>query len=722
LSNKNNDHTGLSRTLSLKNALSIGVGTMVGAGIFVFPGIASGEVGTAAMLSFGLAGLIALIVALCTAELATAMPSSGGGYFFVSRTFGSFWGMLTGVSMWIGLIFASSFYLTGFGRYFIEILKEAGMSPGDPSVLLAVGMALLLTLVNFLGTKGVGKLQNTIVLSLTGILMMLFLYGILEITGILGDSRLPKSFSPEGLGPVFGVSALVFTSFLGFVQIATVAGEIKRPQINLPRALIGSVLIVTLLYIVAIFVSNSVLTHDRLGELGETALVEVMRSLVGPWGALITMFAGLLATLSSANASILSSSRAVYALSRDELIPSWISKVHDRFGTPHYALLFVGFPIAGLSVLGRIEILAEVASFLHLIIYGMLCICVIVLKRRKPIWYLPGFKVPGYPLLPAVGMIACFGLIVFMEGLSIILGGSVLLFAVILYLLTARKTKLASPKPPHIEPKLRKPRILIPVSLPQEKSLPLAILKGFTDLEVLLIGYKEVPEQTDPEQFKEEKREDAKEELQEVKKQLEAEDFKVESEIVFTPNISDTLKNIIVKYNCHAMLESKPIRQLKRLLVPLYDQNQISSRLATVIKELITASDLPITLLFLENSKEIQSMKNKAFEQLKQTGIKSDQIKTEEKEVKDITDAVKDITEEDDLVILVEANSKKRESLINKIKNEISEAIECPVLVVLEEKKQEQKKEKEEQDMKKKRKKGENKPESDEKKEKKRNN
>lgn len=430
---------GLSRTLSLTNALSIGVGTMVGAGIFVFPGIASGEAGTAAILSFLVAGVIALIVALCTAELATAMPSSGGGYFFVSRIFGPFLGMLTGISMWLGLVFACSFYLTGFARYFIEILKAIDFSPGDPSVLLAVGMALVLTFVNFLGTKNVGKLQNTIVLSLTGILVLLFLYGILDVAGVLGSQQFPESFAPKGLNPVWGVSALVFTSFLGFVQIATVAGEIKKPQRNLPRALIGSVLIVTVLYIGAIFVSNSILGTDQLGELGETALVEVMRSLVGDWGAVITMFAGLLATLSSANASILSSSRAVYALGRDELLPSWVSKIHNRFETPHYALVLVGVPIALLSILGRIEVLAEVASFLHLMIYGMLCICVLAMRRKKFSWYAPGFKVPLNPFLPVIGMLACFSLIFFMQKLSIILGISALLVSLVFYFIRPKK-------------------------------------------------------------------------------------------------------------------------------------------------------------------------------------------------------------------------------------------------------------------------------------------
>lgn len=199
---------------------------MIGAGIFVFPGIASGQAGPAAILSFTLAGAIALIVALCTAELATAMPASGGGYHFVSRTFGPFWGILIGVGQWMGLVFASSFYLYGFASYLIELIKESGYQPDDPLILIGIVVALILTLINILGTKSAGKLQNSVVLTLTGILTLLFLYGLLQAFGIIEETSLPNPFAPNGLSPVVGVAALIFTSYLGFVQIATVGGKL----------------------------------------------------------------------------------------------------------------------------------------------------------------------------------------------------------------------------------------------------------------------------------------------------------------------------------------------------------------------------------------------------------------------------------------------------------------------------------------------------------------
>jgi len=706
LSNSNQNKSSLARTISLRAAISIGVGIMIGAGIFVFPGIASGQAGPAAMLSFLLAGFIALIVALCTAELATAMPASGGGYYFVSRTFGPFWGMLIGIGQWLGLVFASSFYLYGFASYCIDLLKETGFEPGDPVILIGLVAALLLTAVNILGTKSAGKLQNSIVLVLTGILTLLFIYGLLQALGIIGSAQMPTPFAPKGLSPVLGVSALIFTSYLGFVQIATVGGEIINPQRNLPRALVGSVLIVTALYLLALFVSNSVLSTARLEELGETAIVEVARSLLGNIGALVVLFAGLLATLSSANASILSSSRTIYALSKDRLIPQWVSAVHERFGTPHRALFLVGLPIAGILFVGNLEILAETASLLHLIIYGLICGSVLKLRKRHPIWYVPGFKTPGYPIVPAVGMLAAFGLIFFMQSLSLMLGGAVLLVSALFYLVYGRGKTLASPSPPHIEPALRKPRILIPVSLPQKESIPLAILARFTDLEVLLLGYRELPEQTSPEQYEKEEGEESRQQLEKVKKELEDENFNVKTEIVFTQNVSKAIDNVIIKHDCQALLIVKSISELNRLLIPVYDINQLSKRFATVIFELTSTGKLPATLLFLESSedsensedkekKDISFMKREALSRLKRAGVADDQIRTNAVKVDSISEAVKEESESEDLVILVEANAKERKSFINKIRKEISDKTDCPLLIVLA-KSEEEEKEREE--------------------------
>jgi len=429
----------LERTLGLVPALAIGTGTMVGAGIFVFPGLAAGEAGPAAMLSFAIGAVIALLVALPTSELATAMPESGGGYFFVSRALGPLLGTMVG----LGLVFAYAFYLMGFGHYLSDLVHELGIDLPLSVVGLALGMAILLTGVSITGTENTGDLQNWIVGSLLAILSGFLGHGGLDVLGVFGRSQVPEAFFPYGTMPVFTTAALVFTSYLGFVQIATVAGEIKAPSRNLPRAMIGSVVLVGMLYVLTIFIGTSLLGSAQLAEMGETAVVNVGRSVAGTFGAAALLGGGLLATLSSANASILSASRSIYALSRDDLVPDRVQRINRRYRTPHVALLLAGGPITGLILFGRVEVLAEVASLLHLFMYGLICVALLVLRWSPPRGYAPSFRCPGHPVVPVLGALASFGLVAFMNPLSIGIGGGILLATAGWYLYYARTVTIS---------------------------------------------------------------------------------------------------------------------------------------------------------------------------------------------------------------------------------------------------------------------------------------
>ena len=433
----------LERTLGLVPALAIGTGTMVGAGIFVFPGLAAGRAGPAAMLSFAIGAVIALLVALPTSELATAMPESGGGYFFVSRALGTLLGCMVGIGQWLGLIFASAFYLIGFGHYLSDLVRELGINLPLPVVGLALGMGILLTGVSVTGTENTGDLQNWIVGSLLAILAGFLGHGGLDALGVFGRQQTPEAFFPYGTMPVLTTAALVFTSYLGFVQIATVAGEIKAPSRNLPRSMIGSVLLVGTLYVLTIFISTSLLGSEPLAEMGETAAVNVGRSIAGTFGAAALLGGGLLATLSSANASILSASRSIYALSRDELVPSQVERINRRYRTPHVALLLTGGIIVALILFGRVEVLAEVASLLHLFMYGLICVALLVLRQSPPDGYQPSFRCPGYPVVPVLGALTSFGLVAFMNPLSIAIGGGILLATAGWYLLYARAVTIS---------------------------------------------------------------------------------------------------------------------------------------------------------------------------------------------------------------------------------------------------------------------------------------
>ncbi|WP_433627381.1 APC family permease [Halomicrococcus sp. NG-SE-24] len=428
------DDVELERTIGLVGGLAIGIGTMIGAGIFVFPGLAANNAGLAATLSFAIGGIIALLVALPASELATAMPRSGGGYYFISRGMGTPYGAIVGLGLWLGLVFASAFYLVRLGHYSTAILAEIGVGLSfDPIVVTGLLFGAGLTVLSIGGTENTAKLQNGVVAVLLVVLTGFLTYGTLDAVGVFGGETISEAFFSKGYFPVLTTAALVFTSYLGFAQVATVAGEIEQPGRNLPLAMVGSVLVVTVFYVVTIFVAMSAFGADRLGRFGETAMVEVARDLLGLPGAVAILCAGLLATFSSANASILSASRAVYALSRDALLPRTASTINLRYGTPHVALLAAGGPILVLVATGQVELLAEVASFLHLVMYGLICVAMIVLRRRSPGWYTPSYRMPGYPLLPTLGALASFGLIAFMQPASIGIGIAVMIVSYLWY-------------------------------------------------------------------------------------------------------------------------------------------------------------------------------------------------------------------------------------------------------------------------------------------------
>jgi APA family basic amino acid/polyamine antiporter len=413
----------LERTIGLTGGLAIGVGTMIGAGIFVFPGLAAGDAGLAATLSFAIGGVVALLVALPTSELATAMPRSGGGYYFVSRSLGTGVGAIVGLGLWLGLVFASAFYLVGLGHYLSAMLGQLGVTlPVDPVIVFGLLFGAVLTSLSIVGTENTAALQNLIVGVLLVVLTGFLAFGILDAVGIFGRETAPEAFFSRGYVPVLTTAALVFTSYLGFAQVATVAGEIKQPARNLPLAMVGSVVLVTVFYVATIFVATSTFGPDTLATFGETAMVEVAREFFGVGGAVTLLFAGLLATFSSANASILSASRSVYALSRDALLPRAASRVNLRYGTPHVALGMAGGPILVLVATGQVELLAEVASFLHLVMYALICVALLSLRRRDPGWYEPTFEVPGYPVVPALGAVTSVALIAFMNLASIAIG------------------------------------------------------------------------------------------------------------------------------------------------------------------------------------------------------------------------------------------------------------------------------------------------------------
>lgn len=390
----------LRRELGFWDALTIGAGTMIGAGIFLLAGVALEMSGPAAIFAYLLSGVVCMITASSAAELATGMPTSGGDYFFVSRSLGPAFGAISGVGIWLSLTFAIAFYLYGMGAYLSQFLPLTAFWGAF------IG-GVLLTLLNIIGAKESGRTQVVIVLTLFAILGGFSFLGVFNI-----DTNNFSPFFPFGTEPIFDTTALVFVSFLGFVKIAAVAEEIKDPSKNLPRALIGSVALVTILYVVILLVIGGIFTQATIGAVSDP-LTAAARRMLGNPGVVLIILAGLLATISSANASILASSRINLAMARDSMVPNWLSKIHEKLLTPYRAITLTGVLALLFLLLDSLEDLAKVASVLQLYSYAALNIGCIMLRASNPAWYKPTYRSPGTPWLQLIAAVGCITIIIY---------------------------------------------------------------------------------------------------------------------------------------------------------------------------------------------------------------------------------------------------------------------------------------------------------------------
>ncbi|WP_152042372.1 amino acid permease [Salinigranum salinum] len=427
----------LERTLGFLEAMTLGGGTMIGAGIFILPGIAAQNAGPASSISYAIAGFVALLAALSLSELATGMPIAGGSYHYVNRALGSLFGSVVGWGMWTGLMFASAFYMIGFGQYIVEPVP---FLDGRVFVVLLglLGLALLLG-VNYYGTEESSSLQNVMIGAETAVILVFVAVGVFFI-----DPANLEPFAPTGATGIVATTGIVFISFLGFEIIATVAGEIKNPSRIIPLSMILSVVLVTLLYVLVMLVATGVVTIDVLAA-SPIPVADVIRVYLGPIGAVSIVFAAIIAAISSSNSSVLAASRVIYAMGRDGIVSEWLNASHPRFFTPHRAIVVTGGLIAilvsiGLGVDAIISLLAEAASFSFLVSYSLVHVSLVVFRRADPDEYEPSFRLPTpiYPVVPILGVILSLVVVSQMAPIIVLVGTGIVALGVVWYAVYAR--------------------------------------------------------------------------------------------------------------------------------------------------------------------------------------------------------------------------------------------------------------------------------------------
>lgn len=537
----------LARDVGLFGALAIGLGTMIGAGVFILPSIASAAAGPASIISFVAGGMVSLLAALSLSELCTSMPVTGGSYSYINSSLGGLFGSIAGITMWIGLIFASAFYMLGFGYYMASIFG------GIPVSLAALSMAIFLVFLNVYGVHETERFQSLIVTLLVGLIMVFIVLGIFQI-----DAGRLSPFNPEGWSAVSATIGAIFVSFIGFEVIAVIAEEVENPKRNIPLAMIAAVIIPTVLYALVMLVCIGTLDIGVLAD-STVPVADVSREFMGGIGALGIVVGAVLATVSSANSSILAASRINFAMGRDKVLTGWLNSVHDKFRTPYKSILLTGLIILFLISMGAgVDILARIAGFAYLLTYALVHISLIVVRSINPENYRPSFKTPAYPIVPILGLLGCIGILTQMSSMVLIIGFSIAVVGAFWYAIYCRGrvekhgelTEYV--KKEGLETKEARYRVLVPVAHPrsQRHLLEIAASSASTreSAELIALNVIEVPRQmhlTHSVRYEEERIENQRELLVNARDYVEELGLELETRAVIARSFRSVVGKII---------------------------------------------------------------------------------------------------------------------------------------------------------------------------------
>ncbi len=381
----------LKRELNLLDVFCIASGAMISSGLFVLPGIAHAIAGPAVFVSYLFAGLLAITGMLSQAELVSAMPKAGGTYFYVTRSLGPGVGTVDGILTWFAISLKSAFALIGMSAFTALIINLDVR-------LIAIVLCVLFVGINILGIKEAGRLQVAMV---AGLFVILIFYVVRGLPLMNANNFIP--FAPHGIKAIFSTAGFVFVSYGGLLKVASIAEEVKNPGRTVPLAMILSLLVVGILYMLVVLVTTGVLGAQQLDH-SLTPISDGAAVFLGSKGRIVLSIAAILAFISTANAGIMSAARYPLALSRDGLLPKDLMNINERFKTPHVAILITGlFIILALSL--KLDLLVEVASASLIMTFMFSCFSVIILRESRLQNYQPHFKAPLYPGLQIVGII-----------------------------------------------------------------------------------------------------------------------------------------------------------------------------------------------------------------------------------------------------------------------------------------------------------------------------
>ncbi len=415
------DHR-LKKTLTAWDLTALGIGAIIGTGIFVLIGTAIvGDAhrpgaGPGIILSFVLAGMTCAFAALCYAEFSTMIPVAGSAYTYSYATLGEFLAWITGWNLILEYGVACVAVAIGWSGYFNKLLRLAGIElphwatqpPADGGVanFPAAIIVLLITIVLVIGIKESARVTGVIVCLKLAVILFFIAVGTPAVNAANWTPFLPQGFAGVG-----AAAAIVFFAYIGFDAISTTAEEAKNPQRDLPIGIIASLGICTVLYIAVAAVLTGLVPTAKIDIYAPVA--EALSVVGFKWGAAIVAIGAVAGITSVLVVMMLGQIRVFFAMSRDHLLSPWLSTVHPRYGTPHYATILTGVAVASLAALIPIGDAADMTNIGTLFAFVLVCIGVVILRYRKPNQHRP-FRLPFMPVVPVLGMLACFGLMSFL--------------------------------------------------------------------------------------------------------------------------------------------------------------------------------------------------------------------------------------------------------------------------------------------------------------------
>lgn len=407
--------TALKRTLGVWGLMALGIGAIIGTGIFVLTGKAAAlSAGPGVVLSFVIAGVVSTLAALCYAELASTVPVSGSAYTYTYATLGELTAWIVGWGLILEYALGAATVAIGWSGYFADFLGSAlGLhlpkayttNPFDGGIV-NVPALLIIVLITALLVRGIQESSNVNKVIVVVKLAIVAFFIIIGVQHINPANWHP--FAPFGTAGIVRGAGLVFFAYLGFDAVSTSAEEVKNPGRDLPRGIIGSLLICTVLYIIVSGVLTGIISYTRLNVPSPVSFSLIAIGL--NWAGAIVAVGAIAGLTTVLLVMLYGQSRIFFSMSRDGLLPPAFSKVHPTFRTPYLSSIVIGIVVAILAGVGRLDVVADLANIGTLVAFAVVSIGVIVLRRLQPELERK-FRVPFSPVVPVLAALGALFLI-----------------------------------------------------------------------------------------------------------------------------------------------------------------------------------------------------------------------------------------------------------------------------------------------------------------------